>query len=128
VKFSGKVSRNINRGEQIKIKFKDGDEIAVAPPANLVLYVAGRKTPVSDLKRGDELSFYVPQDQLAAQFNDEETAAVISAPIIRVVHTTTDYTAQNLPETASQVPWLAFGGALLLTIGAGMSLRRRRRY
>jgi LPXTG-motif cell wall-anchored protein len=126
VKFEGKVSKNINRGEQLAIKFKDGGEMTVTPPPEMVLYIAGRKTPVSALKRGDELSFYVPEDRFTAQFRDEQTAQVTSAPILRIVHTTTDYTAQNLPATASELPWLAVSGALLLVLGAGITLRRRR--
>jgi LPXTG-motif cell wall-anchored protein len=126
VKFEGKVSKNINRGEQIAIKFKDGGEMTVTPPPNMVLYVAGRKTPVSRLQRGDELKFYVPEDRFTAQFRDEQTAEVTSAPILRIVHTTTDYQARNLPETAGELPWLAVSGVVLLALGAGITSRRRR--
>jgi LPXTG-motif cell wall-anchored protein len=42
------------------------------------------------------------------------------------VHTETNYQAQNLPETASELPWLAVSGVMLLALGAGITLRRRR--
>jgi LPXTG-motif cell wall-anchored protein len=126
VKFQGKVERNINRGEQLAIQFKDGGIVTVAPPANTVLYVDGRKTSMRDLTRGTELTFYVPQDRLAAQFTDHEEHYVM-APFVRVVEPE-QQVAQALPETASQTPWLAFGGAMLLAIGAGLTLRRRRHH
>jgi LPXTG-motif cell wall-anchored protein len=124
VKFEGKVEKNINRGQQLAIKFKDGGTLTLAPPANTALYVNGKKTPVRDLQRGDELNFYVPQDQLVAHFVEEE----ITAPLVRVVEEEETQVAQNLPETATQTTWFAFAGAILLAMGAGLTLRRRRRH
>ena len=126
VKFSGEIAKNINRGEQLTIKFKDGGEVTLKPPANTALYVAGRKTPVSSLQRGDELTFYVPEDRLVARFDDDASQQVATIPLVRVVET--EQVAQNLPETASQVPWLGFSGALLLVLGAGLTMRRRQQH
>ena len=73
VKFQGNVARNIDRGKQLAIDFKGGSTLTLSPPENTQLYVNGRKTPVSSLQRGDELTFYVPEDRLAAQFAEDDT-------------------------------------------------------
>jgi LPXTG-motif cell wall-anchored protein len=129
VKFEGEVEKNINKGDQIQIKFKDGGTMTVNPPENLVLVIDGRKTPLSSLKRGDDLVFRVPEDRFTAQFNDEETQQVAEAPILRVVEEEEEpQVAQNLPETATQTTWFAFAGAILLAMGASLTMRRRRNH
>jgi LPXTG-motif cell wall-anchored protein len=122
VKFQGKVDRNINRGQKLAIEFKDGGIVTVAPPENTVLYVNGRKTPVRELTRGTELTFYIPQDRLATEFTDDQQQ-MVEVPLVPA--TETEQVAQALPETASQAPWLAFGGTILLAMGAGLTMRRR---
>jgi LPXTG-motif cell wall-anchored protein len=127
VKFQAKVERNIDQGDKLEMKFKDGGTMTVNPPQNLALYIDGRKTPLSALKRGDSLTFRVPEDHFTAQFTDEETQQVAEAPIMRVVYEE-QRVSQALPETASQAPWLALAGGILLSLGAGLTVRRFRRH
>lgn len=131
VKFEGRVARNINRGEQLAINFKDASEMTVTPPANTVLYVNGRKTPVSQLQRGDELKFYVPEDRLAAQFHEDNTPQTqyVVVPIVyrEIIREEVPERTASLPSTASELPLVALSGMLLLGLGAGLSLYRLRR-
>lgn len=132
VKFQGKVAKNINRGEQLAINFKDASEMTLSPPPNTVLYVNGRKTPVRDLQRGDELSFYVPEDRLAAQFHEDNTPRTqyVLVPIVYREVVTFEETPErtaSLPATASELPLVALAGVLLLGLGAGLTVFRLRR-
>ena len=61
VKFEGTVKKNVNRGEQLVVNFKDAGDMTLTPPAETRLYVNGKSTSVADLKRGDELKFYMPR-------------------------------------------------------------------
>lgn len=125
VKFEGKVARNINRGEQLAVNFKDATEMTLRPPANTVLYVDGRKTPVRDLQRGDELTFYVPEDRLAAQFPEDDTPRT-QYVLVPIVREEAEQVA-SLPSTASELPLVALSGVLLLGLGAGLTVFRLRR-
>src|SRR5690606_31107912 len=68
VRFEGEVQRVADRGQQLTIDFRDGDRLTVTPPENLSVTIDGRPTAARDLRPGDELTFYVPQDQLAVSF------------------------------------------------------------
>lgn len=129
VKFSGQVERNMNRGQQLVIKFKDGDELTLSPPDNTQLFVNGRKTPVRDLKRGDQLNFYVPDDRLVAQVPEENPTQYVLVPIVyrETVREEAPEQAASLPHTAGTLPLLALGGVLLLGLGAGLTWVRIRR-
>lgn len=132
VKFQGTVAKNINRGEQLVVDFKDGGKVTLTPPPETSVYVDGRKTAVANLSRGDELNFYIAEDRLAAQFPDApesapevQTARLIVVPIT-VQHQPAERMA-SLPSTASN--WPLFGIAGVVTLGFGMlltSLRRSR--
>lgn len=123
VKFAGKVEHNYNHGEKVAIKFKDGDNLTLAPPANMQLYVDGKLKTARDLSRGDELSFYVPEDQLVQTF-----AATMSATTQPAGQSAApERLARELPSTASYLPLLAVGGLLLILAAAGFSVRRTMR-
>jgi hypothetical protein len=129
VKFQGKVDRNINRGKQVAVNFKDGSTLTLSPPENMQVYVDGRKTSVANLQRGDELNFYVPEDRFAAQFAQDETPQpqFVAVPIMyreTYSETTPERSAANLPATASDLPFSALGGFMLLGLGGALSLRR----
>jgi hypothetical protein len=128
VKFQGKVKRNVNRGEQLVVNFKDGGEVTLSPPAETHLYVNGKRTPVADLQRGDDLNFYIAEDRLAAHFPETETATarlVIVPIVVREVESEERMAA--LPSTASPLPLVALGGFLTLGLGGLLTLYRRRR-
>lgn len=129
VKFQGRVERNINRGQQLAINFRDGDTMTLSPPENTQLYVNGRKTPVSQLQRGDELNFYVPEDQFVAQVQEESPTQYVVVPIVyrEVIREEAPQQAASLPSTAGDLPLLALGGFMLLGLGAGMTIVRLRK-
>jgi hypothetical protein len=128
VKFSGTVKRSENKGQRLVVNFKDGGEVTLTPPAETNLYVNGKKTPVADLARGDELNFYIAEDRLAAQFPETETqsARLVIVPIV-VRDTAPSQQLASLPSTAGPLPLLALAGTLSLGLGGLLSLYRRRR-
>ena len=68
VRFEGEVRRVSNRGGRVTIAFEEGDTLTLTPPENLNLTIDGRQRAPRDLRPGDELSFYVPENQLTATF------------------------------------------------------------
>jgi hypothetical protein len=127
VKFEGTLKKNVNRGQQLVVNFKDGGEVTLSPPPETNLYVNGKKTPVSDLERGSDLKFYIAEDRLAAQFPETETqtARLVIIPI--VVHEQPEERLASLPSTAGPLPLVALGGLLSLGLGGLLSFYRRRR-
>jgi hypothetical protein len=126
VKFEGTLKKNVNRGQQLVINFKDGGEVTLTPPPETSLYLNGKKTSVSELERGSELKFYIAEDRLAAQFPETETASARFVVIPIVVRDTQEQLA-SLPSTAGPLPLVALGGLLSLGLGGLLSLYRRRR-
>jgi hypothetical protein len=127
VKFQGTLKRNVNRGEQLVVNFKDGGEVTLTPPPETSLYVNGKKTKVAELERGSDLNFYIAEDRLAAQFPETEvqTARLVVVPI--VVRDQEPERMASLPSTAGPLPLLALGGMLTLGFGGLLTLYRRRR-
>jgi hypothetical protein len=136
VRFSGEVQRVADRGRLVTINFRDGDRLTLTPPENMALFINGRRTPVTDLRPGDELRFYVPQDTLAASFFESEapTAQVQVVPIAPAAPAEQGLVAQNqpapgarLPRTASPLPLVGAVALALLAFGAALTVRRRAR-
>lgn len=133
VKFSGEVRRVADRGRTLVVDFKDGDRVTLNPPEDMKIYFSGKPTPVRDLRPGDVLNFYVPQDQLAVQFPEgdplEVTAPITIAPVgperVALVPGATMAPGAELPRTASALPVLGLAGLLLLALGASLTTRRR---
>jgi LPXTG-motif cell wall-anchored protein len=128
VKFSGKLNRNVNRGEQLVVDFKGGGQVTLTPPPETNLYVNGQRTPVSQLEKGAELNFYVAEDRLAAQFTptaepEIQTTRMVIVPIV----VREERMAASLPSTAGEWPLAALAGMLALSFGGLLSLYRRRR-
>jgi hypothetical protein len=133
VRFEGQVVRVANRGQEVTINFRDGDRLTLTPPQNLSLVIDGRPRAVSDLRAGDQLTFYVPEDQLTASFfaDEQPTSTPQNVPIapetpLLAQQQTPPPRQTTLPRTASVLPLAAFGGAGLLVLGVGLSVRRRR--
>jgi hypothetical protein len=120
------LKKNVNRGQQLVVNFKDGGEVTLSPPPETSLYVNGKKTAVKDLERGSELKFYIAEDRLAAQFPETETqsARLIIVPI--VVHHEEREQLASLPSTAGPLPLVALSGLLSLGLGALLTYFRRR--
>lgn len=129
VRFEGEVQRVADRGRELTIDFRDGDRLTLAPPENLSVTINGRPTAPRDLRPGDELTFYVPQDQLAASFfaGQPQTTPPQVVPIEppREVVAQNQPPRQTLPRTASLLPFAAVAGWALLALGAVLALRRR---
>lgn len=134
VLFEGEVERVADRGREITVDFEEGDRLTLTPPENLSIYIDGRQRSVRDLRPGDQLNFYVPQDQLVATFYAGEPGTGVAQeaqispeePEERVA--AADYEPERtLPGTASGLPALAMAGLLLIALGAGLTLRRRMR-
>jgi LPXTG-motif cell wall-anchored protein len=138
VKFSGTVRRV--RGQDVTVNFKNGsDALTVTAPENTSLYIDGRPRSVRNLRRGDELTFYVPQDQLVAPPPAVVGVTVIPITRIRVAQATPgadresadtgadSRQAPELPKTASVVPLIGFSGLVLMILGIAPALLRRRR-
>lgn len=131
VKFNGTVERNVDRGKQLEVKFKDGATIKLTPPENLALYVNDRKTSVRDLRRGDALTFYVPEGQFTPHFAQEQTASaqLVAAPVTQQasIGESEPERAASLPATASNQPWLLLAGLAALAAALMLTIRRVRR-
>jgi hypothetical protein len=140
VKFSGKVRRV--RGQEVTVNFRDGsEELTLTPPQNMSLYIDGRSRTVRSLRRGDELTFYVPQDAVAAT-PSPALVGVTVIPIgrIQLAQATPapaaspaepagapEAPAPELPETASPLPLVGLAGLVLTILGLAPSLLRGRR-
>jgi hypothetical protein len=134
VRFEGEVVRVADRGQQLTIDFRDGDRLTLTPPENLSISINDRQTTARDLRPGDELRFYVPQDQLAAAFfaGQPETAPVQTVPIAPaarepVLAQNQPTPARALPRTASLLPLTGAAGLLFALLGLAMTARRRMR-
>jgi hypothetical protein len=133
VRFSGDVQRVADRGRSVTIDFRDGDRLTLTPPENMSLFINGRRTPVTELRVGDELRFYVPQDSLAANFFESEapTAQAQVVPIAPPAPAEPGLLAQNqpapgarLPRTASPLPLVGVVALALLAFGGALTVRR----
>lgn len=134
VRFEGVVRRVADRGNRITIDFEGGDTLTLRPPENLSLTIDGRQRSPRDLLPGDELTFYVPQDQLTATFfaGQPETAEPQEVEIeeeeITLAQADDIETEEpELPRTAGFLPFFGVGGIVLTSFGALMTLRRRLR-
>jgi LPXTG-motif cell wall-anchored protein len=136
VKFEGEVRQVADQGRQISIDFLDGDRLTLMPPENLSIVIDGRQTAPRDLRRGDQLSFYIPQNQLVATFfaGQPETAPAQTVPIAPApapeqeqVAAATPAERGVLPSTASTLPLFGAAGLILVALGAALTIRRRSR-
>jgi hypothetical protein len=100
----------------------------------MVLFINNQRTPVTDLRVGDQLRFYVPQDQLAASFFESEapTAQAQVVPIAPPASAEPGLLAQNqpapgarLPRTASPLPLVGVAALGLFAFGGALTARRR---
>lgn len=132
-RFSGEAQRVTDGGRSVTINFREGNRLTLTPPEKLALFIDGRRTPVTDLRVGDQLRFYVPQDQIAASFFESEatTAQAQVVPIAPLAPAEPGFLAQNqlapgalLPRTASPLPLMVVVALALLAFGSALTLRR----
>lgn len=132
VKFQGTVARNVDRGKQIDVRVKDGDTVTLSPPEGTSVYINDRKTPVSQLSRGDELNFYIPEDRFTAQLAQDTSAQpqLVTVPIVYRETTTyqTPERTASLPATATDRGLMLIFAAIALLFGATLTLGRVRKH
>jgi len=130
VKFSGVMKKN-EGGKRITVDFKDGGEIVLAPPPETTLYVDGRKTTIAQLRKGDELNFYIAEDRLAAQIPETETQLthMTIVPIVAQAAPAEDTSSMTaaLPHTASPTPMFLLAGFAAFALAGALRLFRVRR-
>ena len=132
VKFDAEVKKVADAGRQVTVDVDRGSTLTLTPREGATVLIDGKKTPVSKLRPGDQLTFYIPEDRFTTTMTVEtptpaEEVPIIEppAPVEQVAMTTTDYSA--MPHTASPLPLLGLAGLLLLAAGAGLTIRRRAR-
>ena len=123
VKFEGELSDN-RGGRELKVRFKDAGEMTLTPQPDFKVYVGGKRMPVTDMQRGDELTFYVAENRLAAQFYAEDQSPVTTVEYVTVPIVYTEQLATTLPATASKVPLIGALGMLLVSLAALLNVRR----
>jgi hypothetical protein len=131
VRFEGEVRRVSDRGGRVTIAFEEGDTLTLTPPENLTLMIDGRERAPRELRPGDELTFYVPQDQLTATFfaGQPETSEPQEVPIspgTEDLLAQADDVGSELPRTAGFLPFVGVGGLALLGLGGVLTLWRLR--
>lgn len=137
VKFEGTVRGTRDRGSAIDVDFKGGGRVQMQPPQGTKIYMEGRQIPVAELRRGDRLTFYVPEDRMTAQFYPDEQLAgtqeaqAVNVPLAAAEQATTEreqseQMAGTLPSTASDIPLLAVLGIGMLGLAGSLRWARRR--
>ena len=126
VKFQGEVQRVSHDGHRLTVNIKGGDRLSLAPPPDMSVYVNDKRTAIRELRPGDELNFYVPEDQLTAEFflGDAATAAAQQVPIgttpanrVATANPSSDAPASSTgvqTKPANVLPSLGLAGLLLL--------------
>lgn len=137
VRFDGEVRRVTDRGQQVTVDFRDGDLLTLTPPENLNLTINDEPTSPRDLRPGDQLRFYIPQDQLAAVFfagqpdaAPAQTVPIAPAPVTQLAAAEPSPAPAEtrapdvLPATASRLPFLALVGMVFVLLGGALTFRR----
>jgi hypothetical protein len=107
VKFTGEVVGVADGGRKLTIDFKGGGVFTVSAPENMNVSINKQRTRVRDLRRGDQLSFYIPQDRLTVVDvfdGDAATAAVQELPIEPTAPPPETVAAAPAPQAAQAPP------------------------
>jgi hypothetical protein len=115
-------------GSQVRARFKlpngqYSQTYAFNPKSGSRVRIAGQSYRFSELQKGQELDIYVPPDRW--EFDVPETENFAAAPTVETYRVTT-VTFGSLPHTASEVPLVGLLSAMLLALGTGLTLVRRR--
>jgi len=126
VKFEGTVKKVAKGGTEVVMAMKGADDLTLSPKPGRTVMVNGNKVPVKNLRPGDTLTFYVPEDRVVAAEIPPEPAAPVEyipiaepAPVEQVAQTETP-----MPKTASEWPLVALLGALAIGFAGVMRTRR----
>jgi len=117
----------------VQIKRPDGslsEPIGINVKSNERIMIAGRKTPIQDVAIGQELTAYVhvtdPGIALASEVEIVEFTPVPATPEPEPEPAAQVAAAPEMPKTATWLPLAGTIGLILLALGAGISLLRRR--
>ena len=119
----------------VQIKRPDGslsEPIGINVKSNERIMIAGRKTPIQDVAIGQELTAYVhvtdPGIALASDVEVVEFTPVTATPEPAPAPEPAAQVAAapEMPKTATWLPLAGTIGLILLALGAGISLLRRR--
>ena len=115
-------------GSQVRARFKlpSGEysqTYAFTPKSGSRIKIANQSYRFSELQKGQELDVYVPPDRW--EFEIPETENFAAAPTVETYRVTT-VTVASLPHTASEVPTVGLLSVVLLALGTGLTLIRRR--
>ena len=126
VKFEGTVKKVSKGGTEVVMQMKGADKITVNPAEGRTVNVNGNQVPVKNLRPGDTLTFYVPEDRVvAAEIPPEPTAPVEYMPIVEPAPVAqVAQTETPMPKTASEWPLVALLGALAIGFAGVMRTRR----
>jgi len=125
VKFEGTVKKVSKGGTEVVMDMKGGDRITLNPAEGRTVYIGGNKVAVKNLRPGDTLSFYIPEDRVVAAVIETPTSPVEEIPIAPVVETVAmTETNYDMPKTASNWPLVALLGVLSLGLAGAMRTRR----
>lgn len=114
-------------GSQVRARFKlpngqYSQTYAFTPKSGSRVKIAGQTYRFSELQKGQELDVYIPPDRW--EFEVPETENFAAAPV--ETYRVTTVTVGSLPHTASEVPLVGLLSVVLLTLGTGLTLIRRR--
>ena len=125
--------RATSRRMTVRVKRSDGshsDPIGVNIKPNERLNVNGKPTPIQDVAVGQELTAYVHvTDPGIALAPAEEVEIVEFTPVPATPEpepAATVASATEMPKTATKLPLAATIGFMLLALGAGLAILRRR--
>jgi hypothetical protein len=121
------------QGSQVRARFKlpngqYSQTYAFNPDPSSRININGTRYRFNELSRGQELDVYLPADRF--EFDVPQTESFASAAPADVVRITTITVAaapaRTLPKTASSVPLVGALSVVLLALGTGLALVRRR--
>lgn len=133
VVFSGTVHSVAPYGRTMSVAFENGDEVTLTPPTDIKFDIGGTMMRPRDVRPGQQLTFYVPQDRFVAEVPEGQRVSP-PIPITRwepqltagTEHASMAPPAQ-LPQTGTELGLLALAGFGLMAAGAGLTTLRCRR-
>jgi hypothetical protein len=147
-RFDADFVRNDNRSSTVTLQFKNRQgrsmgNLVLKPATEQRVLIDGRAYRFSELSRGQQLNFYVPEGMFAVAIEPgappEQLAQIVLEPISPAqanpaqaeLLAQTDpapapaTTARRLPATAGLLPLFALAGLMSLLGGLGLTIRRR---
>ena len=118
-------------GNQVRARFKlpngqYSQTYAFTPQSGSRVNIAGQRYRFNELSRGQELDIYLPPDRWEFDVPASDNFATAApADVVRIT-TITVASAATLPHTASSVPLVGMLSVVLLALGTGFTLIRRR--